>query len=140
MDTTFTSIEQRKINIEGFSNIDTLSKASFEYLQKSGTVEIYTEEGIQMYIKKVTSEIEKSEDSDKDALKKSIEDQISSLHKHRVEGKIIFLKIKKSDTLQKSEEVIKLEVNDIIKSNITDAFNYGSLSKVEFSRKGADIK
>lgn len=137
---TFISIPQRKINIEGFSNQDTLSKSEFDLLVSKGVVEVYTQEGIDMYLKKINSTLEKSDDSEKETLKKSIDEELSLLKKHRVEGKVIFLKLKKPDVLEKGEEIIQLEVNDIIKSSVTEAFNYGSLSKVEFSKKGSDLK
>lgn len=133
----------RKLNTESFDNKDTISESELrDWLQK-GQVEVYTEESIAKFREDALNTIEKSEDAtDRKEIQEAAETELKKLHKHIYKGSIVYLKAKEQEeTFEKGEEINYVVCeNDIVKSHLTDMFQYGSLSKLEFAKKGSEIK
>lgn len=87
----FTNIGKRNINLKAFENGDTLSKAEFDSLSKNGLIESYSELAVKKFIDDAKSELSKSEDSDE--IKKSLQSQIDSLQKHRINGEVVYIRV-----------------------------------------------
>ncbi len=138
----FTVFSPRKINTDSFENQNTMSKLELDSLISKGSIEVYTLDALKKYHEEATSGLMKSEsDEEKEQIKKALDAELATLHPHRVDGVLLYIRAKNTETFEKGEELISLDKeNDIIKSNLSDMFSYGDLAKLQFSKKGSEIK
>lgn len=110
----FTSLIHKRVNLD-LVDSDTINKSVLNELQKSGKVEVYAEKGILNYIADITSSLEKSNDSDRVEVISNLKKEIDSMYKHRVDGQIVYIKPITQNEIQKGDDFVAWNENDIEK-------------------------